>query len=236
VDRMYRLSIIVSVLLVVALSKPLDPRKVTWAVNVGHDQQFRSAIGFRYDADHGYSKNTRNSNYNNNDEIREVKVKYTQDSDVYKTERHADESFSYTIPVNAPGKYVLITKYAEMWFREAGKRAFNLRLGDCLVAEKIDIVARVGKFAAYDEYTEFELKGDQVLYKGKVCIGAAKGNKVIVTFEHIGIDNPMVSAIVLYSGGLEDTDAADLPKLRADWDKRETDEKKKKGRRKGEKS
>lgn len=132
-----------------------------------------------------------------------MKVKYTSDSDVYKTERHADESFTYSIPVEAPGKYVLITKFAEMWFREPGKRAFNLRLGDCLVAEKIDVVAKVGKFAAYDEYTEFEMKLDQIYHKGKLCAGAMKGNKLVVTFEKIGIDNPMVNAIMLYSGGLE---------------------------------
>lgn len=97
----------------------------------------------------------------------------------------------------------MITKFAEMWFRESGKRAFDIKFGDCVVAEKLDVFSKVGKFAAYDEYTEFEMKVDQIFYKDKLCSGALKGNKLIVQFEKINIDNPMVNAIVLYQGGLE---------------------------------
>lgn len=45
---MYRLSIIASLLLVIAFSKPLNPKQVIWAVDAGADQPFRSAVGFQY--------------------------------------------------------------------------------------------------------------------------------------------------------------------------------------------
>ena len=110
------------------------------------------------------------------------------------------------MPVESPGKYVLITQFVEMWFRETGKRAFNINLGDCRIAERLDIIEKVGKFAAYDEYTEFEMKADQIFYKNRLCIGAMRGNKLIVQFEKIDIDNPMVSGLLLFGGGLEGTD------------------------------
>lgn len=90
-----------------------------------------------------------------------------------------------------------------MWFKEAGKRMFNLRFGSCLVAEKIDIVARVGKYAAYDEYTEFQMKDGKIFYKGQECTDALHGRNLIVTFEKIDIDNPMVNGIILYAGSLK---------------------------------
>jgi len=76
------------------------------------------------------------------------------------TERHADESFWYEVPVNSPGKYVLILKFTELYFKASRKRVFNIKFGETRTAEEIDIYARVGKNAAYDEYIEFELTSD----------------------------------------------------------------------------
>jgi len=76
------------------------------------------------------------------------------------TERHADESFWYEVPVNSPGKYVLILKFTELYFKASRTRVFNINFGETRTAAEIDIYARVGKNAAYDEYIEFELTSD----------------------------------------------------------------------------
>jgi len=73
------------------------------------------------------------------------------------TERHADESFWYEIPVNSPGKYVLILKFSELYFKASRKRVFNIKFGNTRVVEEVDVYSKVGKNAAYDEYIEFEL-------------------------------------------------------------------------------
>jgi len=44
----------------------------------------------------------------------------------------------------------------------------------------------------------------------------------------IGIDNPKVDGIVLFSGELADTDYSEISQMRSDWDKRITEEGKRK--------
>jgi hypothetical protein len=43
-----------------------------------------------------------------------------------------------------------------MYFKEKGKRVFNIKFGSKKVVDGLDIVEKVGRFAAYDEYIEFE--------------------------------------------------------------------------------
>lgn len=91
-----------------------------------------------------------------------------------------------------------------MYFREAGKRVFNVKFGDKVVIQDLDIVANVGPFAANDEYLEFEFKDDQIYYAGEVCPKALKtrGQKLVVTLEKTDRDLPIISGFVLYQGGL----------------------------------
>jgi len=51
---------------------------------------------------------------------------------------------------------------------------------------------------------------------------------LLIEFEKIGLDNPKVDGIVLFSGSLADTDFYELPAMREDWDKRVAEETKKK--------
>lgn len=92
-----------------------------------------------------------------------------------------------------------------MYFREHGKRVFNVKLGEKTVIEDLDIVANVGPFAANDEYIEFELKDDQIYHNGELCPKAlkVKSQKLIVTLEKGKMDLPIISGLVLYDGGLE---------------------------------
>jgi len=160
------------------------------------------------------------ANYQDNDETRDVNIKYTNDQKVYLSERHAEFTFFYEIPIEKPGVYVLILKFAEMYFNEPNKRIFNILFGDTRVVQDIDIFAKVGKFAAYDEYIEFELRDDIILYKGQPCSNAYRfmNKRLILGFEKTEHDNPKVDGIVLFSGSLADTDYHSLTEARKVWD------------------
>lgn len=144
------------------------------------------------------------------------------------TERHADDTFYYDIPLKSPGKYVLISNFAEMWFADRGKRVFDIRMGDCVGQSQVDIFSEVGKYAAYDSYVEFTMQGDSVFINGKACNGAIQNGKLRVHYTKIGIDNPKVDGIILYKGGLEETDFAEIPQMRRDWERKQIDERRKK--------
>lgn len=92
-----------------------------------------------------------------------------------------------------------------MYFREQGKRVFNIKFGDRVVIQDFDIVANVGPFAADDEYIEFELKDDQIFVNEELCPKAykPKSQKIVVTLEKGRQDLPIISGLILYQGGLE---------------------------------
>lgn len=52
-----------------------------------------------------------------------------------------------------------------MYFKEKGKRVFNIKFGEKRVVESLDIVEKVGRYAAYDEYVEFEYASGEVFFK-----------------------------------------------------------------------
>ncbi len=89
-----------------------------------------------------------------------------------------------------------------MHFKKAGKRVFNVKLGDKVVVERLDIVKSVGPLAALEEYVEFEFKNNMILFNGELCNNAydVRTNKLLIEFEKIGIDNPLINGIVLYAG------------------------------------
>ena len=44
---------------------------------------------------------------------------------------------------------------------------FNIKLGNTVVVENLDVYAKAGaKYAAHEEYIEFTVKAGEVLYKG----------------------------------------------------------------------
>jgi hypothetical protein len=52
-----------------------------------------------------------------------------------------------------------------MYFKENNKRVFNIKFGESRVVDKLDVVAKVGRYAAYDEYIEFEYTLGKVFFK-----------------------------------------------------------------------
>ncbi len=46
--------------------------------------------------------------------VKDVSVKYTDDSELFMTERWARSHFAYFLPLQEEGDYVLITQHAEV--------------------------------------------------------------------------------------------------------------------------
>jgi len=210
--------LVIFLLIALAFSKKLDPHRIIYAIDAGNSQGGRSAQGFTYRPDRGYSENTKVADYHTNPEAAAATIKYTREGDVYLTERHADETFYYDIPVSQNGKFVIISKLCENWHRASRQRVFNIDLGKCHGETGIDVFDRVGRFAAYDSYIEFELKNNGVYVDGQYCADAYHNGKVRVFYTKIGIDNPMVDAILLFQGDLSETDYNEQDKMRKDWD------------------
>ncbi|EGR28371.1 hypothetical protein IMG5_177180 [Ichthyophthirius multifiliis] len=137
-------------------------------------------------------------------------IKYTDDPLLYKTERHSDESFAYSLPLNEYGTYTVILKFCELYFTEVGKRIFNISFGDTIVYENLDIVKEVGYMAALDIYLELEYRDKNVYFNGILCENAIDRlhQGLLVEFQKGQKDLPKVDAIMLIN----------LPKNKTNFD------------------
>lgn len=90
------------------------------------------------------------------------------------------------------------------------------------------MAGRVGKFAAYDEYIEFEYAAGQIFFKGNPCLDAIDNGYLVLTFEKTKKDNPFVHGIVLVNGVLDDTEYYEQDSIRKNWDKIMKEEQRKK--------
>lgn len=142
-------------------------------------------------------------------------VRFTQDKHIYMSERHAEFSFKYFIPLtknwdipNTKMDYVLILKFAEViftilmkfYFKESKKRIFDVRIGNQNVVQSLDVYDVAGFSTAHDEYIELKYDGGNIYFKGKLCLDAIKNNAIEVEFVKTEYNNPMVQAILLYPG------------------------------------
>lgn len=92
----------------------------------------------------------------------------------------------------------------QMYFNEVGKRVFNIKIGDRLVVQNLDIIAETGsRFAAHEEYVGFELKKDGVYIDGERVPRAVESGKLKVTFSKGQADNPIIQGIVVYNKPIE---------------------------------
>ncbi len=85
-----------------------------------------------------------------------------------------------------------------MYFSEAGKRVFNVKIGDRIIIENLDVVKETGsRFAAHEEYFEFEVKKDGVYIDNQRVVRAFEGGKLKLTFSKGAADNPIVQGIMV---------------------------------------
>ncbi|CAD8164127.1 unnamed protein product [Paramecium octaurelia] len=207
------------IIIALAFSKPLNPKKVIYAINCGAPSNYKSPSGIQYEKDIQTDPETVVADYSLNSEVASQQIKYTREPEIYLTERHAYKTFSYQIPLQKEGTYTLILKFAEMYFDTKGKRVFHIKFGQQRVVEKLDVVAKVGKFASNDEYIEFEYVAGQVFHNNVLCVDAVQEGKLQVNLEKTKFDNPYIHGIVLYAGGISETDYEEYQYMKENWEK-----------------
>ncbi len=179
----------------------LNPKNVVYAVNCG-GPALKTKDGVRYEADSGFSSGLA-SDYGL---VNFASIRNTKDSELYQTERYDTQTFSYQVPVPSDGVYTLVLKFSEVYFSSEGEKIFNVRLGDVEVISDLDIFAKVGKGAAYDEFVEFTVLKNQLYINGQLVQKGLTAGKLTVDFVKGFADNPKVNAIALVKGTKEDTE------------------------------
>ena len=69
-----------------------------------------------------------------------------------QTERWSDQNLLYNIPIKNQGTYVLILKFSEIYFNSIGEKVFDIKIGDDIIMNDLDIFSKIGKNSAYDEF------------------------------------------------------------------------------------
>lgn len=136
----------------------VDPNKVVIAINCG-GEEYTDGDGTLYEADNYFSTGT------TSDHGSQYDIELTKDEELYHTERWADKDLEYNVPFNVEaGKFVLILKFSEVYFQQSGEKVFDIALGKKIVIKDLDIFDIIGKAKAHDEYIEFEIRDDGLLY------------------------------------------------------------------------
>ena len=183
------------------INSKLNPSNVEIAINCG-GPEFRTKSNIVYQKDK-YFNGGEASDFGMNSEI-----KGTKEKEIYQTERWSMDNLVYEIPIQNSGRFVLILKFSEVYFKKKKKKMFDFKIGDLTVIEDIDIFAKVGKNRAYDEFIEFEIKNGKVYVEGKEAgNGYDAENKTIkIIFVKKDNDNPKINALLIVRGTLKDTD------------------------------
>lgn len=188
---------------IVAIGFTVDGANVIYAVNAGgghHEDQ----NGIRFIADPlsvGVA-----SDYGQRFTIRRSSL---EDQILYQTERWHHDSFSYDIPVKSDGDYVLVLKFAEVYFNSAEQKIFDIQLNNQhQVVTNLDIFDKVGHATAHDEIIpfsvekgKFKVAGETSNFNGVLSMELAKG----------AADNPKICAFYVIQGSVDDVST--LPPL-----------------------
>ncbi|KAM5192816.1 malectin [Mantella aurantiaca] len=175
--------------------------KVIWAVNAGGDAHIDvNGIHFRKDPLEG--RLGRASDYGLKLPILRSNP---EDQILYQTERYNEDSFGYEIPIREEGEYVLVLKFAEVYFAQSQQKVFDVRVNGHTVVKDLDIFDRVGHSTAHDEIVQIVIRKGKLSVQGEVSTFTGKLN---VEFVKGYYDNPKVCALYLMKGTLDE-----VPKL-----------------------
>ncbi|XP_051509108.1 malectin isoform X1 [Myxocyprinus asiaticus] len=193
---------------------PSLAERVIWAVNAGGDAH-TDVHGIHYKKDPLEGKLGKASDYG----VRLPILRSSpEDQILYQTERYNEDTFGYEVPIREEGDYILVMKYAEVYFAQSQQKVFDVRLNGHVVVKDLDIFDRVGHSTAHDEIVPFSIKRGKLSVHGEV---STFNGKLTVEFVKGYYDNPKVCALYVMKGKLED-----VPKLQPHpgLEKREEDE------------
>jgi hypothetical protein len=168
-----------------------DPQDVVFAVNCGgkaHEDQ----TGVLYQTDQFFSGGQKRS-------LR-VRVEGTEEAPLYQSERFGN--FSYAIPI-ANGSYQVTLKFAEILFRTAGRRVFDVSMEDQVVLSQLDLFQQAGRSKAFDVTIPITVTDGVLNIDFFSRMGAAKVNAILIhpykpclSFAYpLGISNAEVQSV-----------------------------------------
>ncbi|XP_029389506.1 malectin isoform X2 [Mus pahari] len=128
-----------------------------------------------------------------------------EDQILYQTERYNEETFGYEVPVKEEGDYVLVLKFAEVYFAQSQQKVFDVRLNGHVVVKDLDIFDRVGHSTAHDEIIPMSIRKGKLSVQGEVSTFTGK---LYIEFVKGYYDNPKVCALYILAGTVDD-----VPKL-----------------------
>ncbi|XP_075774673.1 malectin-like [Pelodiscus sinensis] len=174
---------------------------VIWAVNAGGEAHVDvNGIHFRRDPLEG--RVGRASDYG-------VKLPIlrsnTEDQILYQTERYNEETFGYEVPIKEEGDYVVVLKFAEVYFAQSQQKVFDVRLNGHVVVKDLDIFDRVGHSTAHDEMIPISIRKGKLSVQGEVSTFTGK---LHIEFVKGYYDNPKICALYILQGTVDD-----VPKL-----------------------
>nr|XP_015827532.2 malectin [Nothobranchius furzeri]XP_015827533.2 malectin [Nothobranchius furzeri] len=180
---------------------PSLAERVIWAVNAGGEAHV-DVHGIHFKKDPLEGKIGKASDYGMRLPILRSSP---EDQVLYQTERYNEDTFGYEVPIREEGEYILVMKYAEVYFAQSQQKVFDVRLNGHMVVKDLDIFERVGHSTAHDEIVPFSIKRGKLSVKGEV---STFSGKLTVEFVKGYYDNPKVCALYVMKGTLED-----VPKL-----------------------
>lgn len=131
-------------------------------------------------------------------------IRFTNDPQIYKSERQHPASFSYSLPMaSASGPYVIIIKNSEI-FTQKGKKITNLFIGSTQVSGSTDIFEGVQDSAALDEFIEVNLTGNRVEWNGKVIEDGFSNGILLLKFVKAAGDYARVAGIRVVKGKIDE--------------------------------
>lgn len=180
---------------------PSLAERVIWAVNAGGDAH-TDVHGIHFKKDPLEGKLGKASDYG----VRLPILRSSpEDQMLYQTERYNEDTFGYEVPIREEGDYILVLKFAEVYFAQSQQKVFDVRLNGHVVVKDLDIFDRVGHSTAHDEIVPLSIKRGKLSVHGEV---STFNGKLTVEFVKGYYDNPKVCALYVMKGKLED-----VPKL-----------------------
>ncbi|XP_073168338.1 malectin isoform X1 [Lepidochelys kempii] len=129
----------------------------------------------------------------------------TEDQILYQTERYNEETFGYEVPIKEEGDYVVVLKFAEVYFAQSQQKVFDVRLNGHVVVKDLDIFDRVGHSTAHDEIIPISIRKGKLSVQGEVSTFTGK---LHIEFVKGYYDNPKICALYILQGTVDD-----VPKL-----------------------
>uniref|UniRef100_A0A3B3QQL4 Malectin n=1 Tax=Paramormyrops kingsleyae TaxID=1676925 RepID=A0A3B3QQL4_9TELE len=143
---------------------PSMTERVIWAVNAGGETHTDvHGVHFRKDPLEG--KVGKASDYG----MRLPILRSTpEDQVLYQTERYSEDTFGYEVPIRDEGDYILVLKFAEVYFAQSQQKVFDIRLNGHMVVKDLDIFDRVGHSTAHDEFVPFSIRRGKLSVRDEV--------------------------------------------------------------------